>query len=219
MDFGSLLKNLFGDAARQLDATGQILRGGLSQRAPDILPKEGYRFIAGTNVQEQKPVSELRKPPVQVLAATAPQPTPRPLQAPDRGAKPYLEAIQSAAKQYGIPDQVFYNLLARESMRFNPDVITGKINSPVGAQGIAQFMPDTAKWWANSHGQFDPLDPMQAIPASAHYLQYLHKQFDDWEKTLAAYNAGEGAVRQYGGIPPYNETQEYVKAILNGVQL
>jgi soluble lytic murein transglycosylase-like protein len=135
---------------------------------------------------------------------------------PHKGAEPYIETIRSASKERGVPEEIFYRLLARESMGFNPNVISGKLNSPVGARGIAQFMPDTAKWWQNTHGQFDPLNPEQAIPASAHYLQYLHDQFGDWKNTVAAYNAGEGAVRQYGGVPPYKETQDYVNAILQG---
>ena len=83
--------------------------------------------------------------------------------------------------------------------------------SPAGAQGIAQFMPGTAQ----SYGLANPFDPERAIDAQAHLMSDLLKQFDGKVAlALAAYNAGAGAVEQYGGIPPYPETRAYVTRIL-----
>jgi soluble lytic murein transglycosylase-like protein len=141
-----------------------------------------------------------------------PSPTPRITPPPDKAATPYYKDINSASSQYEIPEHILYRLLKRESMGFNPDVVSGKTSSPVGAQGIGQFMPDTAK-----ERGIDPLNPKQAIPGSADYLRENYDEFGDWSQALAGYNAGPGAVRRYGGVPPYNETMEYIKAILQGL--
>ncbi|MDT0432901.1 C40 family peptidase [Streptomyces salyersiae] len=107
-------------------------------------------------------------------------------------------------------------LLTQES-GFNP-----KAASPAGAQGIAQFMPST---WekhgidGNGDGERDVWDPEDAIPSAGKYLCHLAEEEvnnvpgNKQENMLAAYNAGGGAVRQAGGVPPYQETQTYVKSI------
>ncbi|MEU6709588.1 bifunctional lytic transglycosylase/C40 family peptidase [Streptomyces wuyuanensis] len=106
-------------------------------------------------------------------------------------------------------------LLTQES-GFNP-----KARSPVGAQGIAQFMPST--WEShgidgNGDGKRDVWDPSDAIPSSAKYLCTIARDVRDvpgnpQHNMLAAYNAGSGAVQKYRGVPPYKETQNYVRSI------
>src|SRR5215217_3700502 len=82
--------------------------------------------------------------------------------------------------------------------------------SHAGAQGLMQLMPATAKRF----GCNDPNDPLENITAGTKYLSWLLKRFSgNVELALAGYNAGEGAVDKYDGIPPYNETQNYVKII------
>ncbi|MFE9499803.1 NlpC/P60 family protein [Streptomyces collinus] len=106
-------------------------------------------------------------------------------------------------------------LLTQES-GFNP-----KSHSPVGAQGIAQFMPSTWETHGvdgNGDGKRDVWDPEDAIPAAAGYLCGIAKDIKDVPgdkqgNMLAAYNAGSGAVRKFGGVPPYKETQNYVRSI------
>lgn len=115
----------------------------------------------------------------------------------------YDAIIAQASKQYGVPASLLSSLLLHES-HFNPNA-----KSPAGALGIAQFMPGTAKALG-----IDPLNPNQAIPGAANYLQQKYNEFNhNWNNALAAYNAGSGAVHQYGGIPPYKETQDYVRNI------
>ena len=82
--------------------------------------------------------------------------------------------------------------------------------SPAGAQGIAQFMPGTAQ----TYGLKNPFDSEAAIDAQAHLMRDLLRRFGSVPLALAAYNAGEGAVAKYGGIPPFPETQAYVAKII-----
>ena len=101
------------------------------------------------------------------------------------------------------------NLLAAQlyaESGFNPFA-----RSPAGAEGIAQFMPGTAE----SYGLSNPYDPVAAIDAQAHLMSDLLKTFGGKVAlALAGYNAGAGAVQQYGGVPPYPETRAYVAKIL-----
>ena len=83
-------------------------------------------------------------------------------------------------------------------------------SSPVGAQGIAQFMPETAA----SYGLRDPFDPVEAIDAQAHLMSDLIRQFDSPQLALAAYNAGPGAVADCHCVPGIPETTAYVSRIL-----
>jgi soluble lytic murein transglycosylase-like protein len=101
------------------------------------------------------------------------------------------------------------NLLAAQlyaESGFNPFA-----TSSAGAQGIAQFMPGTAR----SYGLANPFDPEAAIDAQAHLMRDLLERFDGKVAlALAGYNAGPGAVDEYGGVPPYAETRAYVARIL-----
>src|ERR1043166_8288265 len=108
-----------------------------------------------------------------------------------------------AARQHGVDPRIFKALLAKES-GWDP-----RAKSPAGALGIAQFMPSTAKGLG-----INPLDPRQAIFAAAKYLSGKIKHYGDVKLALASYNAGDGAVQKYGGVPPYAETQKYVHDIM-----
>jgi len=117
---------------------------------------------------------------------------------------PYGAEITAAAKKYGIDPALLAGLVKQES-GFNPNA-----GSAAGAQGLTQLMPGTAR----SLGCTNPLDPAQAIDAGARYLrQQLDAFGGDVTRALAAYNAGPGAVKRYGGVPPYAETQNYVRAV------
>jgi hypothetical protein len=125
----------------------------------------------------------------------------------DESASPDLicEAVKTAAEENDIPIGFLVRLLWQES-RFRAAEI-----SSAGAQGIAQFMPQTAV----EMGLRDPFDPMQAIPASAKFLRKLHNQFGNLGLAAAAYNAGGGRIEKWlsrrGPLP--KETRAYVKII------
>jgi hypothetical protein len=129
----------------------------------------------------------------------------------------YLALYQQAGQTCpGVPWTVLAAQGKVES-NFNPAA-----TSPAGAQGIAQFMPGTWASWGvdgNRDGRADPHDPDDAIPAQAHYTCALLEQVqgiagDPLALMLAAYNAGPGAVRRHRGIPPYAETNAYVRKVL-----
>jgi soluble lytic murein transglycosylase-like protein len=120
-------------------------------------------------------------------------------------AVPYAAQITAAAQANGIDPALLAGLIKQES-GFNPTIA-----SSAGAVGLTQLMPGTAA----SLGVTDPTDPTQSINGGARYLAQQLKTFGgDTTKALAAYNAGPGAVEQYGGVPPYPETQNYVKSVL-----
>jgi soluble lytic murein transglycosylase-like protein len=117
----------------------------------------------------------------------------------------FSDLINSAAQKYGVDPALLKGLIRQES-NFNPNA-----KSPAGAAGLCQLMPGTAA----ALGCTNPLDPAQAIDAGAKYLGQQLKAFGgDPRKALAAYNAGPGAVQRYGGVPPYAETQNYVRAVM-----
>jgi len=123
-------------------------------------------------------------------------------------------SIQAAGSQF-VTESVLAAQLFQES-QFNESAV-----SPVGAQGIAQFMPATWATWGrdeNGDGKADPFDMQDAIPAAARFDAHLADMVaavpgDRTELMLAAYNAGPGAVLQYQGVPPFQETQAYVRTI------
>jgi len=124
----------------------------------------------------------------------------------------YDALIHQSAQQAGIDPQWLHDLLYQES-RFREDIITGKTVSPVGALGIAQFMPATAREWLGSESA--ALDPRKAIPGAARYLAWLLRQFGgDKVKATAAYNWGIGNVQKKGLARAPAETRNYVASIL-----
>jgi cell wall-associated NlpC family hydrolase len=123
-------------------------------------------------------------------------------------------AVQEAGSQF-VTESVLAAQLYQES-QFNEAAV-----SPVGAQGIAQFMPATWTAWGrdeNGDGKADPFDMQDAIPAAARFDAHIAEAVasvpgDRVELMLAAYNAGPGAVLRYQGVPPFQETQGYVRTI------
>lgn len=118
----------------------------------------------------------------------------------------YEDIIKEAAQKHNVPERLISSVIKHESS-FNTNSV-----SHAGASGLMQLMPGTAKFL----GVKDSFDPVQNINGGAKYLRQMLNQFNDnMELAVAAYNAGPGNVKKYGGIPPFNETQNYVKKVLN----
>jgi soluble lytic murein transglycosylase-like protein len=116
----------------------------------------------------------------------------------------YQDEIRAAASEHGVEEAIVRAIIHAESA-FNPNAL-----SRVGAQGLMQLMPGTARRF----GVNDAFNAGQNIRGGVQYLAFLLKRFNG-NLTLAAagYNAGEGAVDKYGGVPPYSETQRYVQRV------
>ncbi|MEG2271649.1 MAG: lytic transglycosylase domain-containing protein [Acinetobacter sp.] len=117
--------------------------------------------------------------------------------------------IRQAAQQHGISEGLIKAVMHTES-GFNINA-----RSPVGAQGLMQLMPATARRFNVSNAY----DPQQNIFGGAKYLSWLLKRFNgNTQYAIAAYNAGEGNVDKYGGIPPFRETRDYVRRVTSRYQ-
>jgi soluble lytic murein transglycosylase-like protein len=121
-------------------------------------------------------------------------------------ASDYDDIIKEASQKYGV-DEKFIKAIIQQESGFNPNA-----TSWVGAMGLMQLMPETARGLGVKNG-YDPKDNIMGG------VKYIKEQLDrfgnDKEKALAAYNAGPGAVTKHGGIPPYQETRNYVKNIMS----
>jgi soluble lytic murein transglycosylase-like protein len=114
--------------------------------------------------------------------------------------------IREAAQLYQLPEAFIRAVVMVES-NFYPDAI-----SEDGAIGLMQLMPGTAE----KMGVLDAFDPRQNVLGGTRYLRVLANRFNgDLVLTVAAYNAGEGAIKRYNGVPPYQETRRYVKRVLH----
>jgi len=121
------------------------------------------------------------------------------------GVRPYVKEIEDASLRYGVPVRLVSAVIRAES-GFNPRAVSRK-----GAQGLMQLMPTTASML----GVRNSFDPGQNIDGGVRHLRGLIDRFpQSLSLAIAAYNAGERAVVQYGGIPPYPETQDYVTKVI-----
>ncbi|MFO1352996.1 MAG: lytic transglycosylase domain-containing protein [Gammaproteobacteria bacterium] len=112
--------------------------------------------------------------------------------------------IDRLAKEHGL-EPALLDAVIRVESAYQPNA-----TSPKGAMGLMQLMPATARRF----GVHDPYDAEDNIRGGARYLRWLLDKFGDVELALAGYNAGEGAVVDWGGIPPYRETRRYVPRVL-----
>jgi soluble lytic murein transglycosylase-like protein len=127
------------------------------------------------------------------------------LAAPQLARGGHRELVREVAQRHGVGADLVEAVIRVESGG-NPGAI-----SPKGAQGLMQLMPATA----SAHGVRNAFDPRQNVEGGVRHLRYLMERYpDNLPVVLAAYNAGEGAVSQHKGIPPYPETQQYVRKVL-----
>lgn len=120
------------------------------------------------------------------------------------GATPFSDLFAEAGKKYGV-DPTLVKAVARAESGFNPRAV-----SRAGAKGLMQLMDSTAK----AVGVNDSFDPQQNVDGGTRFLGEMLRRFRKPELALAAYNAGPGAVKKYGGIPPFAETKSYVQKVI-----
>lgn len=116
--------------------------------------------------------------------------------------------VRRAAIRHGVDERLIHAVIKHES-NYNPTAV-----SRAGARGLMQLMPENCR----ELGVADPFDPEQNIDGGVRHLKQMLDRFGSVELALAAYNAGPGAVRRYGGIPPYRETQAYVRNVLRSLR-
>jgi cell wall-associated NlpC family hydrolase len=166
----------------------------------------GGKMIAAPQPGESVKVQDVGNPVAirRVLPETS---TPAPLPAASTASLagvPYADLFTRAGNRHGI-DPALLAAVASQESGFDSGAV-----SSAGAQGLMQFMPATARGLG-----VNPLDPASAVNGAAKYLSDLTQQFGSTSLALAAYNAGPGTVSRHGGIPPYPETQNYVRAVLS----
>jgi soluble lytic murein transglycosylase-like protein len=146
--------------------------------------------VTGFEVEPAPPADPAPAPPTAPVATPAPPPS-------------AIDLADVAAEKYGLPRTLVRAVMAAES-NFQLDAI-----SPKGAIGLMQLMPETAQLLGA-----DPHDPAQNVDAGVHYLRDMLNRYDgSLFRALAAYNAGPGAVDKYYGVPPYQETIQYINRI------
>ncbi|TFV52286.1 lytic transglycosylase [Geodermatophilus sp. DF01-2] len=162
------------------------------------------KMIAAPQAGEVVKVQDVGDPAVirRVLPAGSAAPASTP--ASSLAGVPYADLFTRAGSRHGI-DPALLAAVAQQESGYDASAV-----SPAGAQGLMQFVPTTARGLG-----VDPFDPASAVDGAARYLADLTEQFGSTELGLAAYNAGPGTVSRYGGIPPYAETQDYVRAVMS----
>lgn len=124
-------------------------------------------------------------------------------------AVPYGDIIHEKSQKYDVDPALVAAVIEQESK------FSRTARSQVGAQGLMQLMPRTGRWL----GAHNLYDPEQNVDAGVKYIKYLQERFHgNVKQTVAAYNAGEGNVMRYGGVPPFRETQTYVKRVMRNYQ-
>ncbi|MFM7403187.1 MAG: lytic transglycosylase domain-containing protein [Erythrobacter sp.] len=172
------------------------------------LGADGARWVAGPLAGQSVVPDPAAPPQVRLAAGDAPALPASAIADPARSAAAipprYAAKIAELAARFDLSPSLLEALVWQES-RWRENAV-----SPVGAQGLAQLMPGTARYLG-----VDPRDPFANLEGGARYLREQLDRFDgDLEKALAAYNAGLGRVERAGGIPNIRETQQYVAAII-----
>jgi soluble lytic murein transglycosylase-like protein len=184
-----------------------VLQTGYRLRAQKI-EREGGKYVLATEQGrielDEAQVASIESEPEPAKAASESVPAPA---SPAKANRSPKQLIDEAAALHGIPKELVHGVAQVESA-YRVDAV-----SPKGAMGVMQLMPATARTL-----NADPRDPAQNIEAGTRLLRELLEKYandpNPVRRALAAYNAGEGAVQRYGGVPPYRETQMYVEKVI-----
>lgn len=195
---------IFSGTAIAILALGQVIAGHTAQAQTLSTKSRASLFQSQTSVLDNRAASQYKNS-VRLQPAKIDTPTKwggaQPYTGSYRGE--YLALAKEAARKHRIPEDLFLRLVQQES-GWKPTALSHK-----GAIGLAQLMPGTAAGL-----RVDPHDPRQNLEGGARYLAMQYREFGSWRLALAAYNAGPGAVKKYGDVPPYKETTNYVRIIL-----
>jgi cell wall-associated NlpC family hydrolase len=176
----------------------------VAPKTGDVVKMQKVDLSKATTIRRILP-DDAAAPALATAAVAAPAVAgPAPTAATSRGEAAFTPLFQSAGQRHGVSPALL-TAVARAESAFNPAA-----RSPAGAQGLMQFMPATA-----ADLGIDPWKPEEAVDGAARLLKSHLARFGSTELALAAYNAGPGAVTKHGGIPPYKETQNYVRKIMS----
>ncbi len=167
------------------------------------------KMIAAPQAGEVVKVQDVGDPALirRVLPSSAAAPAPAASSGSGLAGVPYADLFTAAGARHGV-DPALLAAVAKVESGFSSSAV-----SPAGATGLMQFMPATAAGLG-----VDPTDPASAVDGAARYLRQLTDRFGSTDLALAAYNAGPGTVARTGGIPPYPETQSYVRKVTSAVE-
>jgi soluble lytic murein transglycosylase-like protein len=192
-----------------IESARQVAAGGLASSSSEATSAGGYSSVPATSTDFASALQAATTADASSVAGAGGAYTPAVQGQGAEAGGEYEALIDQAASRNGLDPAVLHGLIQQES-GFDPSAA-----SSAGAAGLTQLMPGTA----SSMGVANPLNPAESIEGGARYLGQLMTQFGgNAEDALAAYNAGPGAVEQYGGIPPYAETQSYVSKVLGNAE-
>lgn len=179
------------DVMARIGVISMMVGGAVGGVLGSSLGRADARTVAATG-----PVGGFNRVVVEAAARVGGGPVDHPV---DR----FRDLFVEAGRRHGVPPGMLAAVATVES--------GGRVDavSRAGARGLMQLMPGTARALG-----VDPMVPAEAIDGAARYLRENYMRFRDWDLALAAYNAGPGAVRAHGGIPPYEETRRYVPAVM-----
>jgi soluble lytic murein transglycosylase-like protein len=191
---------MLASAAAATAVAGSPSTAGTAERLVSVVSADQR---TGKLVRSVVPTTR-RETPVRPAKLVVPAAPPNAAPAPPVTVAAIAEAVERAAAQHSLPAALLHSVIKVES-NYNPSAV-----SPKGAQGLMQLIPSTALRF----GVSDVFDPADNIQGGAKYLRYLLDLYHgDYPLALAAYNAGEGAVAKYGTVPPYPETQNYLRLV------
>ena len=167
--------------------------------------RDGGEVTFPANIIERVDPDEVSEPEPVVPAVVAALPKPS-VSDEQLAARPFAELISSVAAAHEVDARLIHAVIEQES-NYHP-----RARSKKGARGLMQLMPATAR----QYGVRDSYDPKSNVEAGVRHLKNLLSRLD-LPVALAAYNAGEGTIQRYGGLPPFPETQTYVRSILRRI--